>query len=98
MQNAVSSFRKSWLQSPLVILVLTYDLSLKVISEFKGKDLWKYGQNLKWLVGQPAAFDRTPTSFIKITKLFTNYSIYKNRVDNVNITGISDLINKYHEK
>ena len=35
--------RKSWSQSPLVPLVLTYDLSFKVISEFKGKCLGENG-------------------------------------------------------
>ena len=35
--------RKSWSQSPLVSLVLTYDLSFKVISEFKGKCLGENG-------------------------------------------------------
>ena len=48
-------------RNPL-ILVLTYDLSFKVISEFKAKDFGENGQNLKLWAGQPAAFDRMPTS------------------------------------
>ena len=37
MQYVLPAYRKSWSRNPLVILVLTYDLSFKVICDFEGQ-------------------------------------------------------------
>ena len=38
-QYVLPSYRKSWSRSPLAILMLTYDLSFKVICDFEGQQI-----------------------------------------------------------
>ena len=42
-EYVIPSYRKSWSRNPLVVLVLTYDLSFKVICDFQGQTCANHG-------------------------------------------------------